>query len=94
MKNRRLIFILVAATFLLLIPFIAMQLTTEVKWSLSDFAIAGILLFGSALACEFVLRRFRTPLQRFAICAAVLAALVLVWLELAVGIFGSPIAGS
>ncbi len=94
MKNRRLIGILVAAAILLLIPFVAMQFTDEVKWTPIDFIVAGILLFGSGIACEFGLRSMRKFWQRIAICAVILIALVLVWAELAVGVFGTPFAGS
>lgn len=94
MQNKRLIGILFAASFLLLIPLVVMLFTGEVKWGVFDFAAAGILLFGTGLACELVLRLVKNTGYRIAICAAVLAALVVVWLELAVGIIGTPLAGS
>ncbi len=93
-SNKRLIGILLTATFILLIPFTAMQFTREVNWTLSDFAVAGILLFGIGLLCEFVLRKVNNLKYRIVLLIALSAALVLIWLELAVGIFGSPIAGS
>lgn len=93
-ENKRLTIIMIAATCLLLIPFIAMQFTAEVNWSPSDFVIAGVLLFGTGLLCEFVLRTFKKTSQRIAICAVILAVLFIVWAELAVGIFGTPFAGS
>jgi peptidoglycan/LPS O-acetylase OafA/YrhL len=94
MKNKRLIGIVLAVAFLLLIPLIAMQFTNEVDWSLFDFAIAAFLLLGTGLLCELVLRKFKKPGHRVVICAVILLALFLVWAELAVGIFGSPLAGS
>jgi len=93
-QNIRLTGIMLCAVFLLLIPFIAMQFTAEVNWSLSDFVIAGTLLFGTGLLCEFVLRTFKKTGQRIAICAVVLVVLFIIWAELAVGIFGTPFAGS
>lgn len=93
-QNKRLTGILGIATTLLLIPLIAMQFTDEVKWSLSDFVIAGILLFGTGLTCELVLRKVKGNGSRFILCAVVLAALFLIWAELAVGVFGTPFAGS
>ncbi|MFZ1369489.1 MAG: hypothetical protein WAR78_03855, partial [Ferruginibacter sp.] len=71
-----------------------MQFTAEVNWSLPDFVIAGALLFGTGLLCEFVLRTFKKTGQRIAICAVILAVLFIIWAELAVGIFGTPFAGS
>ena len=47
MKNKRLILILITIVFLLLIPFIAMQFTNEVDWTVSDFIVIGILLPGT-----------------------------------------------
>jgi hypothetical protein len=71
-----------------------MRFTSEVKWGLLDFVIAGILLFGTGLAIEFVLRKVKKLEYRLALCAAILIGLFLVWAELAVGIFGTPLAGS
>jgi len=93
-KNKRLIGIMLTAGLLLLVPFIAMNFSDEVSWSPADFAIAGALLLGTGFLCELVLRKVKTLRYRIAICAAILLALVLVWAELAVGIFGTPFAGS
>jgi hypothetical protein len=94
MKNKRLIIILAAMTIVLLIPFIAMQFTGEVDWSIRDFAIMGVLLYGTGLLCEIVLRTVKSVPNRILICAAVVVAFLLIWAELAVGIFGTPFAGS
>jgi hypothetical protein len=94
MKNKRLICIVLAVTFLLLIPFIAMQFTDEVNWSLLDFVVMGILLLGTGFIYEFVLRTVKKTTHRIAICAAILVGFLLIWAELAVGIFGTPFAGS
>ena len=93
-ENKRLIGIVLTAALLLLLPFIAMQFTNEVNWSLFDFIVAGVLLFGTGLACEFVLRKVKKMKHRVAICAGILVMLLLIWVELAVGIFGTPLAGS
>lgn len=94
MKNKRLIFILLAASTLLLIPLIAMQFDTGVDWDIRDFTIMGILLFGTGLSIEFVLRKVLSFKNRILICGLILLALFLVWAELAVGVFGTPLAGS
>lgn len=93
MQNNRLTLILLGCTFLLLIPLIAMQFTNEVNWTRSDFVVAGALLFGTGLMCEFVLRKVDHLKFRIAFCAALLVFLILVWAELAVGIFGTPFGG-
>ena len=93
-KNARLIAILTIATLILLTPLVAMQFTSEVDWDGRDFFVMGILLYGTGLACELVMRRFRSIAQRLVFCGVILLALFLVWAELAVGIFGTPFAGS
>jgi nitrate reductase gamma subunit len=93
MKNKRLIIILLIVSFLLLIPLIAMQFTNEVKWSLFDFMVAGILLLGTGLIGELVWRKVKSKRLRIAISVALLVMLFLIWVELAVGIFGTPFGG-
>ena len=94
MKNQRLFIILAAITVVMLIPFIAMQFTSEVDWSLYDFIIMGVLLYGTGLLCELVMRKVKSIQNRILICAALVFAFLLIWAELAVGVFGSPFAGS
>lgn len=78
MKNKRLIVILAAAAALLLVPFVAMQFTSEVKWSGFDFAVMGVLLLGMGLLCELVLRKVTRPASRLALCAVIAGVFVLV----------------
>lgn len=93
-QNKRLVAILALVSILLLIPFVAMQFTNEVNWSLSDFIIAGFLLLGTGLLGEFIWRKVSNRKYRLALLVGLLVALFLVWAELAVGIFGTPFAGS
>lgn len=94
MKNKRLIGIVLTVVLILLIPLIAMQFTDEVNWALSDFVVAGVLLLATGFMSELVIRNVNKMEYRIAICLAILVALLLVWAELAVGIFGTPLAGS
>jgi len=94
MNNKRLTFILITATILLLIPLVAMQFTEEVNWTLADFLVAGVLLYGTGLLCELILRKVKKVKLRIALCIAIIIVLLLIWAEMAVGIFGTPIAGS
>lgn len=79
---------------LLVLPWVAMQFTPEVQWTRSDFVIAALLLGGTGLLVEVVLRAVRHRRLRIALVLVLLAALALVWGELAVGLFGTPWAGS
>jgi ABC-type Mn2+/Zn2+ transport system permease subunit len=94
LQNKRLFGIVLAVGLLLLIPLVAMQFTKEVDWSLLDFVVMGVLLLGTGLLCELVLRRVKTTGSRIVLLAVVLFAFFLIWAELAVGIFGTPFAGS
>ncbi|MBX0332274.1 hypothetical protein K3G39_03405 [Pontibacter sp. HSC-14F20] len=93
-QNKRLISIVLTVAFLLLIPFIAMQFTNEVEWDLRDFVIMGILLLSTGLMAELVIRKVRNTESRLVIIGLILLAFFLIWAELAVGIFGTPFAGS
>ena len=93
-QNKRLIAILLAVPALLLIPFVAMQFTNEVDWGLLDFVVLGVLLTGTGLMCEFVMRKFKNIEHHLAVIGGVLLVFFLIWAELAVGIFGTPFAGS
>lgn len=93
-QNTRLLGILSTAAFILLIPLVAMLFTEEVNWTLSDFVVAGVLLFGTGFLCELVLRKVTNWNYRIGFIAVILFVLFLIWVELAVGIFGTPFAGS
>ena len=84
------------AALLLVIPFIfiGMQFTKEINWSGFDFLIAGILLFGTAFCIDMVLKMEKKNARRMFYIVIILLALFLIWAELAVGIFGSPVAGT
>lgn len=74
--------------FLLLIPLIAMQFTNEVVWTLSDFIIAGVLLFGSGTAIAFVITKVESTTYKSGMSIAIISTLLLVWVNGAVGIVG------
>lgn len=93
MKNIRFIILIVVAI-LLLIPFVAMQFTNEVNWSIADFLIMGLLLLSTGFLFELTIRKVKSIKNRIIICGGVLLIFFLIWAELAVGIIGSPFAGS
>ena len=94
MKNKRLIAIVLSVALILLIPLVAMQFTNEVSWTFFDFILAAVLLLGTGLTIELAIRTIKNKNYQIALIVAILFLLFLVWAELAVGIFGSPIAGS
>ena len=76
------------AAVLLMLPLVAMQYTSEVDWSLSDFLVMGALLGTAGLVLELATRRSSNLAYRFASAFAVAAAFLLVWVNGAVGFLG------
>jgi hypothetical protein len=89
MYNKNIIRIALATAGILLIPLVAMQFTDEVSWDETDFIVMGVLLFGSGLMYELLASRSGTIVYRGAAGIAVATALLLVWMNLAVGLIGS-----
>ena len=87
--NRRVARVLLAATLLLILPVLAMQITDQIAWGPEDFAAAGLLLVGTGLTFVLVTRHGGSAAYRAAVGIALAAALLLVWLNLAVGLIGS-----
>lgn len=73
---------------LLLIPLFGNTYVEGWNWSPFDFVFMGILLFGTGLAYELVAKRSATNAYRLATGVALAAALLLVWVNAAVGIIG------
>lgn len=79
---------------LLCIPLVAMQITNEVNWDLSDFIVMGTLLFAAGLALKSAMQVYSTT-KRILVVTAIVLAFFYIWAELAVGIFNIPgISGS
>lgn len=79
--------ILIGTGVLLLIPLIAMQFTDDVYWTLSDFIIAAILLISAALIAKYAQKKIANSKSRYCVYVLLLIAFLLLWAELAVGIF-------
>ncbi|MDF0706459.1 MAG: hypothetical protein VX772_02615 [Bacteroidota bacterium] len=91
--QKRQIVILSSVLALLAIPFIAMQFSSEVQWSLFDFIVAGGLLTVLGFTIDLALKKI-TGTKRIMAVATIVLFFLLIWAELAVGVFGSPLAGS
>ena len=91
---RQMMFVMLGAAFILLLPLLAMQFTDEVAWTLLDFAVAGGLLVGTGVIYVLSARMVGNARDRLVLGLALALALLLVWAELAVGLFGTPFAGT
>ena len=94
LQNKRLVGIFGVALLVLLLPLIAMKFSNEVNWSLFDFIIAGVLLFGMGIILDLILSKVNKIGYRIALVIALFILLILIWAELAVGIFGTPFSGN
>ena len=68
-------------------PLVAMRFTDEVDWDAADFLFAGGLLGGAGLVFELAAWKIRDAGLRAAIGIAILAAVLLLWADAAVGLF-------
>ena len=78
---------------LLSIPLIGGFISENVDWSLSDFLIGGALIFVVAFV-ELLLWRSLPKKGRWPVMLFLMLLFAILWAEMAVGIFGSSIAGS
>lgn len=88
-QHRLKIAIWTTAALILLLPAIAMPFTYEVNWTLGDFVFAGVLLFVPLGIYEVVARKTADPNYRTGAGMALVAALLLLWVNGAVGITDS-----
>lgn len=79
---------------ILAVPLVAMFFTNEVSWTAFDFIAAAGLLLVLAVSLELVWRISAASSGKWIGGLVVFILFILIWAELAVGIFGSPFAGS
>ena len=79
---------------LLLIPLFGNCYSNQVNWYLFDFILMGFLFVLTGLSIHFILEKVRNKTFRIVPIIFVLIIFLMVWAELAVGVFGSLIAGS
>lgn len=89
MLNKRILYIVLAVACILLIPFIAMRFTNEVAWTAFDFIFASALLLIPSLVFEYISRRKNSIAFKAGLGLALIASVLLVWINGAVGIIGS-----
>ena len=78
---------------LLVLPLFGTLLSDDVNWSYADIFLMGAGLLAVGIGIDLIRRRTETPKKRLLLIAGLIGLFLLVWVELAVGLFGSPIAG-
>ena len=89
MRNKNILRIALVTVSILMIPLVGMQFSDKDVWTVYDFVIAGVLLFGAGLGYELVSRKGGSFAYRTAVGIGCATGLLLVWANLAVGIIGS-----
>lgn len=79
---------------LLLIPLIGMQFSNEVHWSLFDFILMGLLLLALGFGIHLIIKKTNRMNQKIILITLTILLFLFIWAELAVGIVGSPFAGT
>ncbi len=79
---------------LLVIPLIGMCITEEFNWSPFDFIMMGILILSVSIGINFTLNKTKNLKNRIIYIGILGLLFLLIWAELAVGIFGTPFAGN
>ena len=87
MLKKNLLRLALVTALILLIPLVAMQFTSEVNWGPGDFVVAAGLLGMTAIALELAARAGISRGAKLLAAGAILFALLVVWAELAVGLF-------
>ena len=79
---------------LLLFPLVGTLVSNEVNWSFFDFIVMGILILSMSFGIKQVVMTTKNTNYRILIIGMILLVFILIWVELAVGIFDTPFAGS
>jgi len=70
-----------------------MLITDEINWSLFDFIIMGVLLTLLSVGINYVINCTKKLKNQILYIGILLLIFLLIWVELSVGIFYTPIAG-
>jgi len=89
MNTNAVLSVVAGALVILLIPLTAMQFTSEVQWTLFDFLAAFVLLAGTGLAYLAISHRSKSVMYKTAAAITAITALLLIWVNGAVGLIGS-----
>lgn len=85
-QNIAFVWLVVITGLLLLIPLTAMQFTSQIKWSLLDFLVMGLLLLG--VGGLFIVTSRKIDRKHWPVIGIfLLVTFVYLWAELAVGVF-------
>ena len=94
MKLKPFVYRLMLAWSLLLIPLVGSLVTQAIHWSVFDYFVAALLLGGSVWGLSTIYKAGFSKQVKRSLGVLFLLFILLLWSEMAVGLFGSPLAGS
>jgi hypothetical protein len=77
----------------LLLPLIGVILF-DLDWNIFDFLIMGLLILFFSIAINLILNHLISSKLRLILILMLVILFLLIWAELAVGVFGTPFAGT
>ncbi|MDA1035128.1 MAG: hypothetical protein O2959_06200 [Proteobacteria bacterium] len=77
----------------LLLPLIGV-IFFGLDWNIFDFLIMGLLILFFSIAINLILNHLNSSKLRLILILMLVVLFLLIWAELAVGIFGTPLAGT
>jgi len=87
--RRQMLYVAMGTSTLLMIPLLAMIMTTEVNWGIFDFIVMGILISGTGMLYVLVSRISDNTAYRVATAITIFTGFLIIWINLAVGIIGA-----
>ena len=79
---------------LLLLPFVSSLFNDQIDWDVLDYSVMGSMIFTAISLFFYTNRKFKKTKSSYWIEIFILVIFLLLWAELAVGIFNTPLAGS
>lgn len=79
---------------LMLIPLMANWLNNEFHWKFGDFILMGAMIYGLGLISLILINVVKNKILRLIVTGIFFLLFLLIWVELAVGIFDTPFGGS
>lgn len=87
LAGRHILQVAIVTLMILLLPAVGMQVSHDVNWSVTDFLVAGTLIFVTGMGLQAVLYNVQDKQRRLIFAALILLLFAYIWAELAVGIF-------
>lgn len=78
----------------LIIPLVLTLTLSDFNWDILDFVVGGLLIFSFGVYRTLLWKSKKSRRQKHLFFWVGVLVLVLIWMELAVGIFGTPFSGN